>query len=273
MNKQRKSPIQSATLYKVGTKKTGLDGNIWIIIETTNGIKRWKLHRIPKKISKKTSKKTSKKIKITVVNNKVNTNSYIKRNTETNNIKKYTTQYNGIKLFRIIVENGIIKIYTFRDTETNKNKIFETLLKKNEIKKQRLIYDVLLLTVKKYLGFWVGKDVENNTINSRGSSILIQETLTKYIYIGKDIIRFETTEEIIDYVSPIDKNNLCFPIAYSDNLVYFILDYVYVYKTQFENEPTPFNANQTNMQFLFNRKKMRHIYKFKNIEYLFNGNM
>ena len=32
----RKSPTQSATLYKVGTKKIGNDDNMWIIVENTN---------------------------------------------------------------------------------------------------------------------------------------------------------------------------------------------------------------------------------------------
>jgi hypothetical protein len=38
---KRKSPIESATLFPVGTKKLGLDGKQWIITETSTGIKRW----------------------------------------------------------------------------------------------------------------------------------------------------------------------------------------------------------------------------------------
>jgi hypothetical protein len=41
----RPSPTESATLYKVGTVKTGNDGNKWIISESSNGVKRWKLYR------------------------------------------------------------------------------------------------------------------------------------------------------------------------------------------------------------------------------------
>lgn len=43
--KNRQSPTESATLYKIGTKKTGNDGNIWIIAENIKGIKRWKLYK------------------------------------------------------------------------------------------------------------------------------------------------------------------------------------------------------------------------------------
>ena len=59
----RPSPTQSATLYTTGTKKTGNDGNTWIITQNVNGTKRWKLYKkVSKKISKKESKKESKKI-------------------------------------------------------------------------------------------------------------------------------------------------------------------------------------------------------------------
>lgn len=41
----RKGPKESATLFKIGYKAIGLDGNEWIIIKNKNGIKRWKLHK------------------------------------------------------------------------------------------------------------------------------------------------------------------------------------------------------------------------------------
>ena len=42
---ERKSPTQSATLFKVGTKKKGNDGNTWIVVINKNRVKRWKLHK------------------------------------------------------------------------------------------------------------------------------------------------------------------------------------------------------------------------------------
>lgn len=41
----RKSPSDSATHYKLGTKKVGNDGKMWIITETVSGIKRWMPYR------------------------------------------------------------------------------------------------------------------------------------------------------------------------------------------------------------------------------------
>ena len=65
---KRPSPIESATLYKVGIKKIGSDGNKWIIAENKNGIKRWKLYKVkepkePKVKEPKESMKESKKLK------------------------------------------------------------------------------------------------------------------------------------------------------------------------------------------------------------------
>jgi hypothetical protein len=39
--KKRPSPGESATLFKVGTKKKGNDGNIWVIKKNKNGVNRW----------------------------------------------------------------------------------------------------------------------------------------------------------------------------------------------------------------------------------------
>ena len=37
----RTSPTESATLFKVGVKRKGNDGNMYIITITKSGIKRW----------------------------------------------------------------------------------------------------------------------------------------------------------------------------------------------------------------------------------------
>jgi hypothetical protein len=37
----RPSPSESATKFEIGTKKKGNDGNMWIIVENKNGIRRW----------------------------------------------------------------------------------------------------------------------------------------------------------------------------------------------------------------------------------------
>lgn len=41
----RKSPKESATLFPLGKVCVGLDGNKWIVAQTKNGVKRWKMHK------------------------------------------------------------------------------------------------------------------------------------------------------------------------------------------------------------------------------------
>jgi len=69
MSTIRKSPTQSATLYKVGTKKKGNDGNTWIIVENKNNVKRWQLY-------KKITEKKENIIKPTVDVPKIKETSY-----------------------------------------------------------------------------------------------------------------------------------------------------------------------------------------------------
>jgi len=42
IKKDRPSPSESATLFELGKKKRGNDGNMYIIVVNKNGVKRWK---------------------------------------------------------------------------------------------------------------------------------------------------------------------------------------------------------------------------------------
>ena len=53
----RKGPTESATLYSVGTRKRGNDGNMWSIIADKNGTRRWK-----RNVSSSTRKNKTRKV-------------------------------------------------------------------------------------------------------------------------------------------------------------------------------------------------------------------
>ena len=65
MSTTRKSPTESATLYKVGPKKIGNDGNKWIIVENKNNVKKWQLYnrRIKESFKKEEKNPSVKPIK------------------------------------------------------------------------------------------------------------------------------------------------------------------------------------------------------------------
>ena len=54
----RKAPSKSATLFKNGTIKQGNDGNKWVIVTTSNGIRRWK--KVAESSSSSAAKTTKK---------------------------------------------------------------------------------------------------------------------------------------------------------------------------------------------------------------------
>ena len=60
----RKGPNESATKFSVGIKKTGNDGNTWVIVKNKNGVKRWQRTTKTKKTNKtkKSKKKKTRKI-------------------------------------------------------------------------------------------------------------------------------------------------------------------------------------------------------------------
>ncbi len=271
--KQRKSPEQSATLYKVGTKKTGLDGNKWIIVETQTGTKRWKLFRkidykasnsgseIKKSGSKKSKVGSKRKTKgdskiIKSMSDKFkklgkNTKSFIKIDKLGSMNKKYEIHDNGGRPFKVTANKDGIKIYTYATLNENPK------------------YDVLLLTIKKFIGFWPGFDTGIYT-TSHGNSILVQETITQYIYIGSVIYKFESPEEILDFVSPIGNSDVPYPVAYSENYVYFMLEGNYVQKTNLVTEAIPANADEIYGEFYGHLKSSKKIVKnnFKKIKIL-----
>jgi hypothetical protein len=111
---ERKSPTQSATLYKIGTNKKGNDGNIWIIVENKNNIKKWQLYKKPTKIEKTQKKIILKDIPIEQLYEKVD----FKKNNWNKWLENCTPE---LKLF----VNRIRKSYT--DLKKLKLKIIEVI--------------------------------------------------------------------------------------------------------------------------------------------------
>jgi len=227
--KVRKSPQQSATLYKIGTTKIGLDGNKWIIAETQTGTKRWKLHRKKSKSKSRKRKTASQQKKI------LGTKSFIKKDKLTN--KSFTTHYNGGRPFKIIVSKDDIKIYNYED-------------------------DKLVLTFKKFIGYWYGYDMH---YHYHGNTILIQITRNQYVFVGPGIKSFETSEEILDFISPIGNSDVPYPVAYSDNYVYFMLDNKYVKKDVLKTDAIVANADEIYGEFYKNPKLGTRLKKLKTL--------
>lgn len=275
----RKGPEQSATLYKTGTKKTGNDGNKWIITETADGVKRWKLYKKvidgTKSKSKTKSKSDSKAAKINkkiegimeAIHSKHNvkaklkslgktTESFIPKTKLTGKDREYLIHDNGGRPFKVVANNKGIDVYVYKD---DPDRDWE----------EELVYDIHLLSFKTFIGYWVGFDTSQYT-NFHGNSILIQETEHSYVSIGWAINRFNTTDTILDYVSPVGNSDVPYPVAYGTDNVYFMLEMQYVPREQLQTNPTPANAEKVYCEFYEHPQSDRRfkITRMKNVKVL-----
>jgi hypothetical protein len=147
----RQGPSDSATIFPVGTKKRGNDGNMWVIIQTKNS-KRWsKVNENKLQKTKKTSKtsKTSNKTKnYTIKKSKKNDISVDKLRQL---LKKYNASFNGSKeamaqkLFRLrraTIESADLEL------------IYNLLDKGQKIKATQLIQDRIKKPITNYRGMY-----------------------------------------------------------------------------------------------------------------------
>ena len=151
MVKKRKGPSESATLFSVGVKKKGNDGNIWIIVKNKNGVKRWKKHIFKKKVTK-TKKRTFKKS-----SQKRKKKTFKKSSQKTKKNQKYFIHDNGGRPFKVVINGKNLDIFTF-DKDL-----------KEEFGEDNVDYDTLV----KSFAILANKDTGNVTPLKGASCIMI----------------------------------------------------------------------------------------------------
>lgn len=208
----RKSPIQSATLYKVGTKKKGLDGNIWIIKETVNKTKRW----VKYKVSGVSTKKDTKSIEPI---NKLD--KLIKPKG-----KKYLTHDNGGRPFQVIIDKNNVSVYRLDNKEIEENN--------DKINKESYKKLVKNFTVEKV---YIGKDSKYGK-EFDGNSILLELPGNKLIFIGECIYEFELVpgDSIQKYFSQVGNSDVPYPVLLGKNNFYSMIEKQYCCRTEFPTD-------------------------------------
>lgn len=72
--------------------------------------------------------------------------------------------------------------------------------------------------------------------------ILIQINEFRYVYVGDKIYSFDTNEKILDYISPMGRNDVPYPVAYGENNIYFMLDHKFIHKSELKTPVTVENS-------------------------------
>ena len=195
----RKGPEESATLFSVGTKKKGNDGNMWVIVKNKNGVKRWQ---------KKTKKSTKKSKKST----KKSTRKSRKKSSKLLTGEKYLIFDNGGRPYKVVIKGKGLDIFTYDDSVEDIN------------------YDDYPILIKSYRNLkkiFIPKGIDDrgdSWSGGKGNTILAHISGNRYLFIGPWIYEFETKGKILEYHSQVGNSGVPYPLAVGENNVYFLIE-------------------------------------------------
>lgn len=257
----RKGPSDSATLFPVGYKKKGNDGNMWEIIETRNGVQRWKrLTRKKPSKRKKRSKRSSRSKKRKTSRRARRTKRSTRRGCRTlpkkkRGPKRSIRRSESSQRFDDVPRNKTLKgkIYITHDNfsrpflvEHNKNqvRVFKKSKEYNELdydeqeeleKKvnPKKLYTDLIKEYRNVKNFFVGRD--GSGYNMHGNSVLFELPGNRYIHVGNSVYEFNTDQPVEVFHSIMGNSNVPYPVALTKTDAYFMLDTVYVPRDEFDD--------------------------------------
>jgi hypothetical protein len=254
----RQSPTASATTFSIGAKRTGNDGNKWIVKAASNGVKRWT------RISKKVKSNVKSKIKVkSKSKSKVKSKSNVKSKSKVKSKVKSKSKKVRARITRgswktrvlrrqkQLANKSSTKSYYDRSKINSKRtylihynggRPWKVIVSKNliEILAHKDIdsvadtiahkYDKKVWSTKKFVGYWNGFDPSPYEIHGNTLLVLLEESArsAKYVYIGSHIISFKTTEKIKDYYSNMGNNDVPYPIAVTHSKVILLAEDVIV---------------------------------------------
>lgn len=210
----RKGPSLSATLFEVGQKCTGNDGNLWIVTQTQNGTHRWSI----------SVKGKHRQIKCKAPYGKSKKSSSGSKN-------KYIVHDNGGSPFMVWKKSGsTVGIYKksqkYYDLEWEaQEKVWKNIDNRTKL------YTHLIKQYKNVKNVFPGRDYSGYA--EHGNSVLIELPGNRYVYVGWNIYEFTSQEPILKYYSYLGNNDVPYPVALSKNYAFFMLDKVYVARNEF----------------------------------------
>ena len=138
--KTRKGPSESATKYKVGIRKLGNDGNIWIIKKTSNGIQRWT----------KIKNNSTKKIKSKSINKTIS-----KKDISLEKLKQLKKRYQvSVAGSKSDIANGLWRVRGSAMNKSDLMLILPLLNKENKKEVEKLLKNINDKPITNYKGLW-----------------------------------------------------------------------------------------------------------------------
>ena len=196
---KRKGPTDSATKYKVGTKKIGNDGNMWIIISTQSGTHRWKKIGTNSTMKKSTTMK-KKGLTTSSSNKTVKSKGDISVEHLKKLKKKYSVTTSGSKKD---IAAGLWRVRG-RAMETGDIEMILPLLHRDQVKDaEKLIKERSGKVITNYRGMW---KPQSKAITKMSRDELIKELrlfrnaweriTTRHQDLSDERLKDETTDEL-----------------------------------------------------------------------------
>ena len=209
----RQAPSEHAKQFALGERRIGNDGNMWEIIKTKNGVKRW--NKLGARVSspwvRPSRRSRRRKTRRRRRSKKRKTKKVYRKTSGAQKGRTYSIHDNGGTPFKVVVSGNKVSIYeqhNWKDWESETGKEYTKLIR-------------TFSNVKK---IFIGKDRKLGK-KFDGNSILLQLSRDKYVYIGSWIYEFiAKNDRIVAYYSQVGNSDVPYPVALGEKNAYFMLE-------------------------------------------------
>lgn len=197
------------------TRQSTLRGRIVKVIRRKG--RRTKLKSLKKILKKPMKKPTSNDTDEVPLNKTLKGSIYI---TDDNGGKPFLVEHNGNKV-RLFIKSKKYRDLDFDEKEEVTHKI----------KPYKLLYTDLVKEYNNVKKFFIGRDYSGYKMH--GNSVLFELPGNRYVHVGREIYEFTTDEPVEAYHSYMGNNDVPYPVTLTNKDAYFMLDYVYVPRSEF----------------------------------------
>jgi hypothetical protein len=150
----------------------------------------------------------------------------------------YYTHDNMSRPFMITLTKDMIRVYKSVDPDDEDN------------------YDKIIYNITPYDKLFIGGDPAN--LEFVGNSILIKTADLNYVFVGHQIFSFETSDEIIQYFSPVGNSDVPYPYAIGTKYTYLLVYDQFIANSEIDPNADPYAQELAKEKVFYLKKMMIH---------------
>jgi hypothetical protein len=133
------------------------------------------------------------------------------------------THDNGSRPFAVLIRGNSVFVYKIPSNAIVWNDDWD----QKDPEKNLPMFSQEILKITNVSRVFIGEDLTGERL-FHGNSVLVEETLKKYVLIGKCIMRFSTQYPVTEFVSDVGNSNIPYPYCKDNGNVYLLAEHVYV---------------------------------------------